>query len=132
VYNPKNLPISTIIVNGTDDPINPYGGGLVVLDGDSSRGSVLSSIETFEYFKKRLPDACTNKNIVKSNYSDLVSGISISCPHSKHQIKLIKVQGGGHTMPLISKPPYLPSKIGKTETSINSAELIIDFFEGLE
>jgi hypothetical protein len=30
-------------------------------------------------------------------------------------------------MPFISKPPYLPSRIGKTETSINSAALIIVF-----
>jgi polyhydroxybutyrate depolymerase len=130
--SPKNLPISAIIVNGTDDPINPYNGGLVVLDGDTSRGRVLSSMETFKYFKKRLPNTCTNKKSINKTYSDLVSGIGISCSHSKHQIALIKVEGGGHTMPFISKPPYLPSRIGKTETSINSAALIIDFFEALE
>lgn len=128
----KNLPISTIIINGTEDPINPYGGGLVVVEGDSSRGSVLSSMQSFEYFKNLLPDTCLDQNLNRNSYSDLVSGFSISCSNSGYQVELIKVQDGGHTMPLISKPPYLPSRIGKTETSVNSAKLILDFFEGLK
>ena len=130
--NPKNLPISTIIINGTEDPINPYGGGLVIIEGDSSRGSVLSSMPSFEYFKNLLPDKCLEQSLISNSYSEMVSELSASCSNSGYQVKLIKVQNGGHTMPLISKPPYLPARIGKTETSINSAKLILDFFDGLK
>jgi polyhydroxybutyrate depolymerase len=130
--NPKNLPISTIIINGTEDPINPYGGGLVIIEGDSSRGSVLSSMQSFEYFKNLLPDKCLEQSLISNPYSEMVSELSASCSNSGYQVKLIKIQDGGHTMPLISKPPYLPARIGKTETSINSAKLILDFFEGLK
>jgi polyhydroxybutyrate depolymerase len=129
---PKNLPISTIIINGTEDPINPYGGGLVIIEGDSSRGSVLSSMQSFEYFKNLLPDKCLEQSLISNSYSEMVSELSASCSNSGYQVKLIKIQDGGHTMPLISKPPYLPARIGKTETSINSAKLILDFFEGLK
>jgi polyhydroxybutyrate depolymerase len=130
--NPKNLPISTIIINGTEDPINPYGGGLVIVEGDSSRGSVLSSMQSFEYFKNLIPDKSLDQSLISNSYSEMVSGLMTSCSNSGYQVKLIKVQNGGHTMPLISKPPYLPARIGKTETSINSAKLILDFFEGLK
>ena len=48
--SPAHQPISVAIFNGTKDPINPYEGGLVEILGNSSRGAVLSSIETAQYW----------------------------------------------------------------------------------
>lgn len=44
-----------MIINGTADQINPNDGGLVVLNGDSSRGTVWSSRETMQYWVDLLP-----------------------------------------------------------------------------
>ena len=46
----QTKPISVAIFNGTEDPINPYHGGYVILLGDSSRGAVYSSRETANYW----------------------------------------------------------------------------------
>ena len=128
---PKKSPISTILINGTADPVNPHNGGLVVFNGDSSRGRVLSSINTFNYFKELLPDSCKNEETITNKYSDNVSTQEIECNTLNYQIKLITIKDGGHTIPLKSPPPYLPPSLGKTETSINSAKIILDFFNEL-
>ena len=47
---PSNKPVNMMIFNGTNDPINPYEGGLVKLLGNTSRGSVLSSEDTYKYW----------------------------------------------------------------------------------
>ncbi len=130
--NPKNMPISAIIINGTADPINPFNGGLVVLEGDSSRGNVMSSANTFKYFSELLPDTCKNQKVIESNYSNKVLASEILCNYPNYRVKLVTVKDGGHTIPLTSKPPYLPSRLGKTEMGINSAAIILDFFESIE
>ena len=130
--NSGDLPVSTIIINGTSDPINPFEGGLVVLEGDSSRGRVLSSINTFNYFKSLLPDTCKNQEIFQKEYSEMVFSKEIKCSYSGHCIELVTVKEAGHTIPLTSIPPYLPSRIGKTEMSINSVEIILNFFEDIK
>lgn len=55
---PQGKAISVAIFNGTNDPVNPYDGGLVSVFGDSTRGTVLSSLRSAEYWAKLagLPD----------------------------------------------------------------------------
>ena len=48
--SPRGEPVPVLIVNGTEDPINPYEGGLVEMLGDNSRGSVLSSLDSAAYW----------------------------------------------------------------------------------
>lgn len=43
-------PVSVALFNGTRDPVNPYEGGLVTVFGDSTRGTVLSTLKTAEYW----------------------------------------------------------------------------------
>jgi polyhydroxybutyrate depolymerase len=43
-------PVSIAILNGTEDPLNPYNGGLVDVYGDTSRGHVISSIDNGDYW----------------------------------------------------------------------------------
>ena len=47
---PSGRPVRTMIVNGTEDPVNPYQGGVVEILGDSSRGMVRSAGETARYW----------------------------------------------------------------------------------
>ena len=43
-------PVATAIFNGTEDPVNPFAGGLVSIFGNTSRGEVLSSQATARYW----------------------------------------------------------------------------------
>ncbi len=47
---PKQQPTSVAIFNGMQDPVNPFEGGKVVLFGNDSRGTVLSSSESINYW----------------------------------------------------------------------------------
>jgi polyhydroxybutyrate depolymerase len=47
-----------MLINGTADPINPYGGGIVTLFGFASRGCVMSSIASAQYFAERNGISC--------------------------------------------------------------------------
>jgi len=46
----SNQAVHMMIFNGTNDPINPYDGGLVKVLGNSSRGAVMSSEDTYRYW----------------------------------------------------------------------------------
>ncbi|MBV9991038.1 MAG: polyhydroxybutyrate depolymerase [Alphaproteobacteria bacterium] len=59
-----------MIMNGTDDPLNPFDGGEVTLFGFLKRGTVLSSRATAQYFARA---------------------------HGK--VELVAIHGGGHVMP---------------------------------
>ncbi len=48
----KGRAVPTLIINGTDDPVNPYAGGVVEILGNSSRGTVLSSLATANYWAR--------------------------------------------------------------------------------
>ena len=43
---PSGQPVSVLVMNGTNDPINAYNGGTVSIFGFGNRGTVLSSEET--------------------------------------------------------------------------------------
>jgi polyhydroxybutyrate depolymerase len=48
--NKSGIPISIAIFNGTEDTINPYYGGTVRLGSNESRGLVLITDQTVEYW----------------------------------------------------------------------------------
>lgn len=121
--------VSVMIINGTADPINPYDGGLVVLNGDSSRGSVYSAAETIEYWAGILPGPTQSETII---YEDpAIEHQKISCTDGAYKVELVSVKEGGHTIPLLRPAPYLPRILGATNTQLNGPELVIDFFENL-
>ena len=95
-------PIPMMIVNGTDDPINPYNGGVVDL-GSIKMGAVLSTEKTLAYWvnlaqykgvpsKVTMPDAFPNnaENIEKFTYKKKYHP----------EIVLYKVNGMKHSFPL--------------------------------
>jgi len=117
-----------MIVNGTDDPINPFEGGTVRLLYVFSRGPVVSSKQTARLWLK--PEDSSTHPIVKK-YLDRDPGDetyieSLSWPDSK--VRLYIVYGGGHTIP--GGAQYLPQFIvGRVNKDINCAEEAWKFFQ---
>ena len=120
--------LPTLIINGTDDPVTPYDGGVIDLFGDTSRGRVLSSLDSALYWARlaghegdgvprqwpdRAPDDGTR-----------VESLSWSAP-GKPSVMLVSVIGGGHTIP---HPHYrMPRILGPTSHEFDAAGLIWNF-----
>ena len=93
------LPV--LIINGTDDNVNPYNGGEMFVN-NASYGVVLSTEKSFQYWarlagykgnpvKKALPDTDpADKRIIES-YTYKETG--------KPEVQLLKVVGGAHDYP---------------------------------
>jgi polyhydroxybutyrate depolymerase len=93
--------IPVMIINGTNDPVNPYNGGEVIIPG-TVLGTVLSTDETFHYWaglagytgepiKDLLPDLDPNDGKTIERYLYQQKG--------KPEIELLKVIGGKHDYP---------------------------------
>ncbi len=106
---PAMMPISALIMNGTEDPINPTEGGLVGLTGpdEGNRGRVLSAQETIAYWVARnqtdtVPtttdfpdlDPDDNSRIRKHLYSNGANATEVA---------YYEVIGGGHTEPSMAE-----------------------------
>ena len=126
---PVGEPVSTLIINGTEDAINPYYGGVVKVGGDTSRGTVLSSEDTAaqwanfagasgpsepEAWSDKHPD---DKTTVQSQDWTAATGT---------RVKLITVNGGGHTIPHAEY--RMPNSLGRTSHDLTAAEVSRSFF----
>ncbi len=99
VLSGKALPV--LIINGTDDGVNPYNGGGMFVN-NASYGVVRSSASTFAYWsslagytgspeKKSLPDMDTTDHKTIDSYIHQQPG--------KPTVNLLKVTGGKHDYP---------------------------------
>jgi polyhydroxybutyrate depolymerase len=123
-------PIAILVLNGTDDPMNPYEGGEVALYGIwGHRGTVLSTDATIDYFAKlaghrgpprvvEYPDVATHDR----SRAELRTWNDGQGP----EVVLLKVEGGGHTFP----HPFhrYPRFIGRTNADLDAAAEIWRFF----
>lgn len=85
-------------VEGTQDPINPYGGGQVTLFGFGNRGNVLSAQESAQWFAHRLGLTATEPQPLGQD----ISGISARQQDWRSvngHVRLVTIEGGGHTIP---------------------------------
>jgi polyhydroxybutyrate depolymerase len=122
----KDTP-SVMIMNGTRDPLNPFGGGEVRLFGLFARGEVLSSRASSEYFAE-LNGITSAPTISETQHSD---GIRVERQvwrgEGGAEIALVAIDGGGHVMP----QPYWrnPRILGRTPREPNGPAEIWSFFE---
>lgn len=97
----KRLAVPVLIVNGTDDTVNPYNGGEVIT-GKISMGFVRSTQRTFQYWatlagytqapvKTLLPDTDPTDHKTIEQYTYRAKG--------KPEVTLLKVIGGHHDYP---------------------------------
>lgn len=122
-------PIPVLIIQGTEDPLNPFGGGRVSFHGIGDRGTVLSTYETAKYFvclngqpdlpATVKPSQYTSKStwIEKREWSS-VPGIS--------GVVLYIVHGGGHCIP--QSGYRFPRVLGVTAANFDSPAAICNFF----
>ncbi len=126
------LPISIMIMNGTEDPIVPFDGGEVKLfDFSRSRGEILSTAETVERFR-RYNECDTVPELVQLPENEPDDGTAVEIESYTHciyntEVIFVRVVGGGHTWP--GGQQYLSPKIvGVVSQEINASEMILDFF----
>ena len=129
--DPLGQAVSTLIINGTADPINPYEGGVVDIFGNTSRGMVMSSLATATYWASLagFEDQGASSLWEESDPDDgtSVRSVSWSGPQGP-SVQLLTIEGGGHTVP---HPVFrLPRIIGTTSHEFDGAEIIWSFFDG--
>jgi polyhydroxybutyrate depolymerase len=123
-------PVAVALFNGTEDPVNPFAGGLVSVFGNSSRGEVLSSEATARYWatlagydgepqRSELPDR------------DPDDGTRVRLERwqapGKPEIAHYVIEGGGHTLP--SQGARMPRLLGRTSHDIDGAQEAWSFFQ---
>ncbi|MBL4661609.1 MAG: prolyl oligopeptidase family serine peptidase [Alcanivoracaceae bacterium] len=124
-------PISFMLINGTNDPIVPYHGGeMKLFKLPKSRGKVLSSTQTINYFVKN--NKCAKPAVRSSQDHNKFDMTTLDITEYKEckgntQVTLIKVNSGGHTWP--GGRQYLPvALIGHVSKEVNASKLLVDFF----
>ena len=123
--------ISVLVMNGTDDPIIPYGGGEASFHGWFSAGEVESTDGTISFWKRvnsidrpsirdELPDrdSADGSTVVRERWNAT----------SGHEVVLYSIIGGGHSFPggYRGAPDSL---LGMTNRDIDAAAEIWTFFE---
>jgi polyhydroxybutyrate depolymerase len=122
-------PVPVLIVSGTADPINPYAGGRLSLEG-RDLGPVLSADETAVYFARlagleygprveALPDRDGDPA------TQVVSRTWVR-PDGGPQVRLVVIQGGGHTIP--GTPAVLPAFLGRVSAEFDAVAEAWRFF----
>lgn len=117
-----------MLVNGTNDPINPYSGGKVTLFGFGNRGTVLSARDTAAYFAESAgaagpattrispPDSSDGSWVERAEWGGA----------GKARVRLLTVHGGGHVVP---QPDYRPRRLlGHVTTAIDGPAEVWEFF----
>lgn len=124
-------PVSVAVLNGTEDPLVPYGGGDVGGEMLASRGKVLSTDETVRKWVERnhCAAAATVEKLPDRDKED-------GCTAERHtwsggaggtEVVLYKIAGGGHTWP--GGAQYLPERrIGRVCRDFDGSEAIWSFF----
>lgn len=123
-------PLSALIINGTEDPVVPWDGGVVQFDGQKL-GRVLSVEQTFSFWTRH--DGCTD--VAVSRIPDFVPADGTRIERHKARgcaggtkVELFAVEGAGHTWP--SGWQYLPEHlIGRTSQDIDAAVAAWRFFQ---
>jgi polyhydroxybutyrate depolymerase len=128
---PANQAVAMMIINGSEDSINPFEGGEVTLLGPwGTRGEVISSEKSAQYwaalagysnepFEHRYPDAVPE--------DDSVAIHSVWSGEGRPEVGLIAVYGGGHTIPhpVAESPRFL----GTVNRDFIAADEIWRFFD---
>lgn len=116
-----------LLVNGSEDPVNPDGGGIVGLNPGEDRGTVRSTLDTIAFFRARAghtqppivdviePQEPDGTRVVRSRWA--AKGLV--------EVELCHIEGGGHVVP---QPHVRLNDVGRTTTALNGAEEAWAFF----
>ena len=128
----SGAPVATLIMNGTEDPINPYEGGIVDVFGDTTRGEVLSALASANYWAQLAEYEHSGR---EEEWLDRDPGdgtevvATIWSEPSKVPVTLITVRGGGHALP--HPVSRFPRMLGRTSHEFDTAEVVLQFFAAI-
>jgi len=118
-------PMPVLLFNGTNDPLVPYGGGVVAGD----RGEVFSAPQTAARWAALAGCAPTPASATAStlvNDGTTVSDVTYSGCGGNALVRLYTINGGGHTWP--GGTQYLPASIvGKTTHNLDASQTLWAF-----
>lgn len=128
--SPRQQAVSILFMNGTEDPLNPWTGGDVVLHGVwGNRGPVLSTRESVEYFRT-LAGIEDRPAVLSLPDRDVTDGSTVerstwAAPGRPH-IALYAINGGGHEVP--HPQTYGRRLLGRSNRDVHAAREIWEFF----
>ena len=123
--------VALLLLNGTDDPILPYHGGLVA----GGRGEVLSTVETIEFWKGVNQNTATP---VTETFPDLNTADESTIIQTSHggdtsvqDVILVTMDGAGHTEPSIAEQysRVFEAIVGIQNHDVEMAELVWHLFQ---
>lgn len=126
----SEMPIPAMIINGTDDPVNPYRGGRS--GGGATAGSVLSTEATAAYFV-RLNGATGTPHITRLPHQDDSDPTWVErlawTNSGRDVVVLYTIHSGGHVVP----QPWFryPSNVGRQTRDLDAPAAIWAFFAAL-
>ncbi|MCB9551762.1 MAG: esterase [Myxococcales bacterium] len=132
-------PVPVLLMNGTKDPLVPYGGGQVMVFGEA-RGEVLSTAESVAWWARH--DGCAPaaggtvgaaavETVADGDPEDGTRTVveRVDGCAGGSAVVLYRVEGGGHGWP--GGEQYLPERvIGRVSGDFDAAEVIFGWFEG--
>jgi len=130
---PTDQPVSMLIMDGTDDPINPWQGGDVVLwPVLANRGPVLSAQASIDTFRK-LAGLEGPPQVTRFPDRDPGDGSTVerslwSAP-GKRSVALYTIKGGGHGVP--HPAMHVRRLLGHSNRDIDAANEIWEFFQSV-
>ena len=120
-------PMPILFIHGTADPVTPYEGGRQ--PGGASVLSVEDTVKIWAHLNgcNKSPEV---QEIHGLNNGPLVSVFTYGSCKNHSQVKLYRIEGGGHVWP--GEPEALSSSgAGKLSAGIDASEEIWEFFEGI-
>ncbi len=127
---PSGRPVATMIINGTEDPLNPDDGGEVALFGMFlRRGKVQSTLATATYWANLVghKKAASVQRMRDNNPGDGTTATRhVWSGPGKPSVVLLHVGGGGHNLP--HPKVRSPRLLGRTNHDFSGAGEIWNFF----
>jgi polyhydroxybutyrate depolymerase len=116
-------PVPTLLINGTEDRINPYAGGRVSVFGFASRGHVRSSRASAEFFAQLAgtEDFTRSRLAVSAD-----TWIEQWRAQGTAEVVLVAVHGGGHVVP--GPDAAFPRILGKVSAVFDGPREVWNFF----
>jgi polyhydroxybutyrate depolymerase len=120
-------PMPILFIHGTADPVTPYEGGKQT--GGARVLSVVDTVKTWAHFNgcKKSPKL---QEIHGLDSGPLVSVLTYRSCQNHAQVKLFRIDGGGHTWPGESES-LSKSGVGKLSAGIDASEEIWKFFRSI-
>jgi len=129
---PGDVAVPAMVINGTADPINPFGGGMVTLGPFTKLGTVISTRATAEYFARingqTAPPVTVKLPHQNPNDPTSVEQTSWKMP-GKLPVIMYAIHDGGHVVP---NPNYrYPEILGRQTRDLDAPAVIWEFFSKL-